>query len=117
MASAIDDLITFARGLIPPGATESEEARRLDALAAAAREAVDGNSVAGLIIGKLCQIVIDADPRAKNYLVQTYQDTKSPRRLAVVIVNDNADERAVWVGAEIALRWVRHMEEGTNGER
>lgn len=63
-----------------------------------------------LAIGKLCQFAIDGDPAAKNVLTLTYRDTTTPRRLAVVIVNDNAAEAPVWAGVDVAMRWVRHME-------
>ena len=69
-----------------------------------------------LAIGKLCQVAIDGDPAAKNILALTYRDTTTPRRLAVVIVADNADGAPVWAGVDVALRWVRHME-ADDGER
>ena len=81
--SAIDDLIAFARGLIPPGVTDSEEARRLEALSAAAREAISGRSVAygaSLVMDKAKQVAADIISQHTMLLREAVAETQRVRR-------------------------------------
>lgn len=108
MTSAIDDLITFARGLIPPGATESEEARRLDALAAAAREALDGRSVAHgarLVMDKAKQVAAGIISQHTMLLREGVKELSEAGQLSELAVLSLLD----------ALCQAR--QEATNGER